>query len=105
MTAFVGAALLVGGVMGLLHVFGLYPRALHMVRTSKSAFDVMNDPGLRDDRKESLLQGYSLSLLRSFLDLLLRGAGSIAIPVGVLWALEFAGVLSFRQVLDLTFSW
>jgi hypothetical protein len=105
MTAFVGAGLLVGGVIALLHVFGLYPRAAHVVGISKDAFNVINDPGLGDNRKESLLQEYSLSLLRSFLDLLLCGAGSIAIPVGVLWALEFAGVLSFKEVLDLTFSW
>jgi len=105
MTAFVGAGLFVGGVLALLHVFGLYPRAVHALRTSKSAFDVMNDPGLGDDRKESLLQEYSLSLLRSFLDLLLRGAGSIAIPVGLLWALEFAGVVSLEAILAQTLSW
>lgn len=105
MTSFFGAVLLVVGAIALIKVFGLFPRALQAVCMSRSALDVMNDPELGDDRKESLLQGYSLSLLRSFVDLLIRGVGSIAIPVGLLWALEFAGVLSLKAVLDLTLSW
>lgn len=105
MTSFFAAVLLVGGMIALIKVFGLFPRALQAVRTSRSALEVMNNPELEDDRKESLLQGYSLSLLRSFVDLLIRGAGSIAIPVGLLWALEFAGVLSLKAIVDLTLSW
>jgi hypothetical protein len=105
MISFLAAVLLVGGVIALIKIFGLVPRALQAVRTSRSALDVMKDPSLGDDRKESLLQRYSLSLLRSFVDLLIRGAGSIAIPVGLLWTLEFAGVLSLKAVLDLTLSW
>lgn len=105
MTSFFGAVLLAGGVIALIKVFGLFPRALQAVRTSRSAFDVMNNPALGDDRKETLLQGYSRSLLKSFLDLLIRGAGSFVIPVGLLWGLEYAGVLSFKAVLALTLSW
>lgn len=105
MTSFIGAALLVGGVITLVKVLGLFPRALQAMRTSKSAFEVLNHPALEDDRKEVLLQGYSLVLLRSFLDLLLRGAGSIALPVGLLWMLEYAGVLSLKVVFALTLSW
>ena len=105
MSAFWGAVLLVAGMVALIKVSGLFPRALQAVRASRGAFGVMNDPELTDDRKESLLQEYSLSLLKSFLDLLIRGAASIAIPVGMLWGLEFAGILSFQAVLDLTLSW
>lgn len=105
MTSFFGAVLLVGGVIALIRVLGLFPRAWQAVRTSRSALDVINDRELGDDRKESLLQGYSLSVLSSSLDLLIRGAGSIAIPIGLLWALEFAGVVSLKAVLDLTLSW
>jgi hypothetical protein len=105
MTSLLGAILLVAGVMVLIKASGLFARALQAVRASKGAFEVMRDPGLGDDRKELLLQGYSLSLLRSFLDLLMRGAGSIVIPVGILWVLELAGILSFKEVLDLTLSW
>jgi hypothetical protein len=105
MTSFFGALLLVAGVIALIKVSGLLPRALQAVRRSRSAFDVISDPQLPDERKESLLREYSLSLLRSFLDLLIRGAGSIVIPVALLWALEFAGVLSLKAVLDLTLSW
>jgi hypothetical protein len=105
MTSLFGAVLLVGGVIALIKIFGLFPRAWHAVRTSRNAFDVINDPELGDDRKESLLQRYSLSVLSSFLDLLIRGAGSLAIPIGLLWALEFTGVVSLKAVLDLTISW
>lgn len=105
MTSFFGAVLLVIGVMALMKVFGLFPRALQAVRTSRSALEVMNDPECGDDRKESLLQGYSVSLLRSFVDLLIRGVGSMAIPVGLLWMLEFADLLSLEAVWALTRSW
>jgi hypothetical protein len=104
-TSLFGAALLVIGVIALIKAFGLFPRALQVVRTSRSALEVMNDPYCGDDRKESLLQGYSLSLLKAFVDLLIRGIGAIAIPVGLLWMLQFAGLLSFGAVWDLTRSW
>lgn len=105
MTAFLGAVLLVAGMVALIKVSGLFPRAVQAMRTSRGAFGVMNDPGLADERKESLLQEYSLSLLKSFLDVLVRGAASITIPIVVLWVLEVAGVLSFKAVLDVTLSW
>jgi hypothetical protein len=105
MTSFFGAVLLVIGVIALMKVFGLFPRAWQAVRTSRSALDVMSDPDLGDDRKEVLLQQYSLALLRSFLELLIRGAGSIAIPVGLLWALECAGLWSLEAILAVTHSW
>jgi hypothetical protein len=105
MTSFFGALLLIVGVIALMQVFGLYPRALQAMRTSKRALEVMSDPACRDDRKEALLQGYSLSLLRSFVDLFIRGVGSIAIPVALLWTLEFAGFLSLKAILALTRSW
>jgi hypothetical protein len=105
MTSLFGAVLLVIGVIALMKAFGLFPRALQVVRTSRSALEVMNDPECGDDRKESLLQGYSVSLLRSFVDLLMRGVGSIAIPVGLLWMLQFAGLLSLEAVWDLVRSW
>jgi hypothetical protein len=105
MISFFGAMLLVIGVMALMKVFGLFPRALQAVRTSRSALEVMTDPECGDDRKESLLQGYSVSLLRSFVDLLIRGVGSMVIPVGLLWMLEFAGLLSLEAVWALTRSW
>jgi hypothetical protein len=105
MTAFVGAVLLIVGVVVLIKLFGLFPRALQAMCTLRSVVSVINDPALGDDHKESLLQGYSLSLLGSFLDLLLRGAGAIAIPIGALWGLEFAGVVSFEAVLAQTLSW
>jgi len=105
MTSFLAAVLLVGGVMALIKLFGLLPRAWQAVHTSRRALSVMHDPALGDDRKEALLQGYSLSLLRSFLDLLIRGTGAIVIPVGLLWALECANIVSLKAVLDLTLSW
>jgi hypothetical protein len=105
MTSFFGAVLLVTGVIALMQVFGLFPRALQAVRTSRRAIEVMNDPACGDDRKAALLQGYSLSLLRSSVDLLIRGVGVIAIPVALLWTLELAGLLSLEAVLALTRSW
>ena len=105
MTSFFGALFLVIGVIALMKVFGLCPRALQAVCTARSALDVMHDPACGDDRKESLLQAYSVSLLRSFVDLLIRGVGSLVIPVGLLWGLEFASVLSVEAVLELTRSW
>jgi hypothetical protein len=105
MSSFFGAVMLVIGVVALTKVFRLFPIALQAVHTSRSALVVMTDPDCGDERKESLLQGYSVSLLRSCVDLLIRGIGSIALPVGLLWTLECAGLLSLEAVLDLTRSW
>jgi hypothetical protein len=105
MTSFLAAILLIGGMVALIRGFGLLPRTQQVLRTSRRALDVIGDPTLKDDRKESLLQGYSLSLFRAFLDLLLRGTGAIAIPVGLLWALQWAGVVSLEAVWDVALSW
>jgi hypothetical protein len=105
MTSLFGAVLLVVGVIALMQGFGLFPRALQAVRTSRRALEVMNDPTCGDDRKAALLQGYSLSLLRSFVDLVIRGVGAIAIPLGLLWTLECAGLLSLKAVLAPMRSW
>ena len=105
MTSLFGAVLLVIGPIALMKGFELFPRALRAVHTSRSALKVMHDPECGDDRKALLLQTYSVSLLRSFMDLLIRGVGSIAIPVGLLWTLDFVGVLSLGAVLELTRSW
>jgi hypothetical protein len=105
MISFIGAGLLVAGVIALLHILGLYPRAIDVVRISKGVLAVMSDPHVTDSRKELLLRKYSLSLLRSFLDISLRAAGTVGIPLAVLWMLEFAGILSLTQVVDLAVSW
>ena len=105
MIVFCGAVLLVGAVIALSKVFGLFSTARQAVRTSRCTLDVMRNPEFGDERKEALLQEYSLALLKAFLDLLLRSIGAIAIPVALLWALEAVGVLSLQAILDLTFSW
>jgi hypothetical protein len=105
MIAFFGAMLLVGGVIALMKGFGLAPRAMQAVRTSRRALEVMSDAACGDDRKAVLLQEYSLSLLRSFVELSIRGVGAMAIPIGLLWTLECAGLLSLAAVWDLTYSW
>jgi hypothetical protein len=38
-------------------------------------------------------------------DLFIRGVGSIAIPVALLWMLECAGLVSLKAILALTRSW
>lgn len=105
MTSFFGAVLLVSGVIALMKVFRLVPRALQAVHTARSALTVMHDPACDDDRKESLLQAHSLLLLRAFVDLSIRGTAAIALPVGLLWTLEGIGLLSLKAVLDLAHSW
>jgi hypothetical protein len=105
MSAFVGVGLLVISVLALMKLFALGPRTLQAVRTSVSALEVMHSPGYGDDRKEVLLQAYSLSLLRAFVDLSIRGLAAVAIPVGLLWTLQYAGLLSLKAVWDLSCSW
>lgn len=105
MTAIFGALVLIGSAIALMRVFGLGPRALQAVRTSRRALEVMRDPACGDERKAALLQGYSLALLRAFADLLVRGVGAIAIPLGLLWTLACTGLLSLEAVMALTRSW
>jgi hypothetical protein len=105
MSALLGALGLVIAVVGLMQAFGLSPRALQVMRTARNALDVIYDSACDDARKEVLLQGYSVALLKSCLDLLIRGVGAMALPIGLLWTLECAGVLSLDAVLALAHSW
>jgi hypothetical protein len=105
MTTLLGAVLLIVSMLALMKLFGLFSRAVETVKISKNALQVISNPNLEDDRKESLLQEHSRLLLRAFSDLFIRSLGSIGIPAAILWCFEYSGIISFMTVLNVVHSW
>ncbi|WP_424991088.1 hypothetical protein [Fluviibacterium sp. S390] len=55
-------------------VLNLVPRARTAIATSRATAAVMGDKSLDEDAKEAAVQKAALSLMKNFLDLLIRGA-------------------------------
>lgn len=104
MTAWIGAAVLVSGFVLLLQKFGLVKRSRDVVAASRRSFDVLRDPSLSDEAKETALQKEAKWLLVSFVVLTLGGAAAFLIPLGVIWAGGRIGWVSLESVLDVTIS-
>jgi hypothetical protein len=105
MTAWLGAVLLVLGVLALCKVLGVVSRSRTAIALAQESFGVISDRGLADEQKEQLLQKNALRLFKLFAILLLAGAAAFSIPLALLWGADRLGALSWDEVLTTTLSW
>lgn len=76
-----------------------------VIALSRQAMAVITDQALTDRDKEQRLQAYAGALLKAFLFIVAGSAAAVGVPVLLVWALEFAGVLQLNAVLAVTVSW
>jgi hypothetical protein len=100
-----GAVAVVAGFVFLLRALRLVPMALEVTSVSRAALAVVRDPSLDDDAKGERMQGHAKRLFGLFFLLTLGAAAALALPIGLIWLLDRAGVLSYDNVMDLLLSW
>ena len=103
--AFAGAIFLVVGFVVLVRKFGLVQKSGDVFGLVKSTLEVLRNPLLDDDAKESALQSNAKQLFLLFLLLTVGGAAALALPAAVIWLLDVLRVLSLRSVIEVTLSW
>lgn len=84
---------------------GIYPRLLSVFSLSREAARAMMDASLDDDQKERLARRYALKMLRCFVEVTLRTAVVLALPVGALLILDALDVVEFREVAEVLAMW
>lgn len=102
---YVGVAILVAGFVVLIKIFGLVEKSREVFTVSKFALSDIQNPELNDDAKEVALQQHAKRLFTLFFLLTVGGAAALALPAGLLFLLEQAGLLSFSDVIAVTLSW
>ena len=99
------AAFVVVGFLAIAQLLRIPARASAVIARSRAAVGVLRDSAMTDLEKEKAMQGHAKSLLASFFVITLGSAIALAVPVGVVLALDAAGVVEFDAVLDRTLSW
>ncbi len=99
-----GGLIVAAGFVGLVKLFGLVERNTEVIRISKSAFSIVGDKELDDLQKEKRMQKHAKELLTLFIIIITTSILAIAIPLGLVWLMDYAGLLSFNKVIDLLTS-
>src|SRR5690606_3185459 len=76
-----------------------------VIALSRQAMAVITGQTLTDRDKERRLQAYTGALLKAFLFIVVGSAAAVGVPILLVWALEFTGVLQLNAVLAVTVSW
>jgi hypothetical protein len=100
-----GALVVVAGFLVILHVARLVPKGVEITSVSRTALAVVRDPDLDDDAKAALMQRQAKRLFMLVLVLTCGGAAALLVPVGLIYALDVAGLFSFDGVMATLMSW
>lgn len=85
----------------LVGILQLPARAIEVVDRSSACMSIVRDPTMDDADKERELQNHALRLFHL---IGILGGGSIlalGLPLGAVWALDFAGLVSLTSVLSI----
>ncbi|MGH8583533.1 MAG: hypothetical protein ACREWG_12270 [Gammaproteobacteria bacterium] len=104
MIALAGGFVIIIGFIIIARYLGLVEKSLRVIALSKQALSALRDPGLSDDDKEIAMRAYAKALGSLFIILTVGAAMAALIPVGVIWLLDTAGLLSLEAVLDALLS-
>ena len=105
MTAYVGAVVFVLGFAAILAGGKLIARTREVLAASKRSVSIIADKTLSDHEKEKALQKNSLALFAASGVLLVIIAIALAVPYGVVWLLDRAGVVPLGRTLAVLMSW
>ncbi len=98
------AFFLVLAFVALLEVFGLVERGRQVVEIARKSIETIGNKELDDDAKEAALQRDAKRLFVLFFILTAGGAAALAIPMGVIWVLDWLGLASLDAVVDVSIS-
>jgi len=95
-----GGLIVVLGFISLVKLFGLVDRNIEVIRISKSAVSIVSDKQLDDFQKEKRMQKHAKDLLSLFFIIITTSMLAIGIPLGLVWLMDYVGLLSFKKVID-----
>lgn len=84
---------------------GLFTKPFEVAAISKDAYRVFTDPTLNDDIKEMIMQQSAKTLTRQFVFISAASLAAAAAPLGVVWVLAAAGLVSLKAVVGALLSW
>jgi hypothetical protein len=99
-----GAIFIVVAFVGLIFVFRAPAHLKRALAVSQEAAAVLRNPEATDDDKEKAAQRSSVQLFGQFFLIMASFAGALLAPVGVIWLLDLAHILSLQAVLAQTMS-
>jgi hypothetical protein len=84
---------------------GLATRPFEVVVTSQQAYRALTDATLNDDMKEAIMRQSAKTLGRQFVSISAASLAAFGAPLGVVWVLAAAGVVSLKAVVLALLSW
>jgi hypothetical protein len=88
-----------------LKAMGILPIAAGALQTTRAAALAVKDGGLSDDEKERLLRKASLTLMRTFASIAVRGLGAIAVSMIPLLVFDSSGLADMTAVVNWFATW
>jgi len=85
--------------------FGIVPIARLAVSTSLTALGAMRDPALDDAVRERVVRRASITMLRNFASILVRGAGILAVSCLPILLADRAGLAPAGAVVEFLSRW
>lgn len=105
MMVWIGGLLVVFGFLALGHLFRLVEKGNKVIAIAQSALETVRDSDSNDKQKETAMQKYAKQLFLLFFSIVTLSFIAIIIPFGLLWLMDFAGLLKVNQVTETTMSW
>jgi hypothetical protein len=75
------------------------------IRTARAAVIAMRDPLLSEEVRERTVQRASISLIGSFVSIVLRGAGALLASLAVIFGFEVAGLGRSEEIIGFLSRW
>lgn len=92
------------GFMLFMKLFGLVGRTKRVAVVAKSALEVIRDANLDDLQKEKATQRYAKELFSLFFVIAAVSLTALAIPLGIVWTMELANLLTVAEVIEGTLT-
>lgn len=102
--ALVGGVIVILGFMIFMKLFGLVAKTTKVAIVAKSALKVVRDPNLDDLQKEKATRQYAKELFILFFVIAAGSLIALAIPMGVVWLMESANLLTVVEVVNATLT-
>ena len=80
-------------------LFGLVRRTSRVTEVAKSVLEVIRNPSLEDHQKEMATQRYAKELFSLFFVIVAASLIALAIPLGIVWIMELANLLTVAEVI------
>lgn len=99
-----GALLLVAGIIAGCQLFGVVARSRQVLGVTEHSLWVMADRALSEEAKEDRLQAGALQLFKLFGLLVVLGAAAVLLPLALIWLVGRSGFWNYDGVLRVTLS-